>query len=139
MDQEATVTPAQLEGDTNITPRRHQWAAANHGALSKKAVEKDARVFLHQSVSTPCLSAIAKAQGAWIEDVEGRRYLDFHGNNVHHIGYGHARLKAAISRQMDELPFAPRRFACDAASELAEKLGHISPGNLSKILVSASL
>jgi 4-aminobutyrate aminotransferase len=134
MDQETTVTPAQLESDTNITPRRRQWTASNHGPQSRHAVERDAQFFLHQSVSTPCLSAISKAEGAWIEDVEGRRYLDFHGNNVHHIGYGHPRLKAAISRQMDELPFAPRRFACDPATQLAEKLAAISPGNLSKIL-----
>lgn len=44
---------------------------------------QDARWFLYQSLSTPCLNALTRAQGAWIEDVEGRRYLDFHGNNVH--------------------------------------------------------
>jgi 4-aminobutyrate aminotransferase len=66
--------------------------------------------------------------------MDGRRYMDFHGNNVHHIGYGHPRLKQAIAHQMDELPFAPRRFACDAATGLAEKLKAIAPGNLSKVL-----
>ncbi|WP_164107978.1 aminotransferase class III-fold pyridoxal phosphate-dependent enzyme, partial [Serratia marcescens] len=67
------------------------------------------------------LNAIAKAEGLYIQDVAGRRYMDFHGNNVHHIGYGHPRLKAAIARQMDELPFAPRRYACEPAVLLAEK------------------
>jgi 4-aminobutyrate aminotransferase len=60
--------------------------------------------------------------------------MDFHGNNVHHIGYGHPRLKRAIAAQMDALPFAPRRYACEPAVRLAEKLGAIAPGDLSKVL-----
>ncbi len=134
MDKKVTISPVQLESDTNITQRRHDWAKASLGTQSIEAINADARLFLHQSVSTPCLSAVVKAEGVWIEDIEGRRYLDFHGNNVHHIGYGHPRLKKAISRQMDDLPFAPRRFACHPATELAGKLVEISPGNLSKIL-----
>jgi len=134
MNKNSVATPAQLESDTNITARRRQWAKANHGPRSNEAIDEDARLFLHQSVSSPCLSAVVKAEGAWIEDIEGHRYLDFHGNNVHHIGYGHPRLKKAIARQMDELPFAPRRFACQPATELAQKLVDISPGNLSKVL-----
>ena len=134
MDNKAAAIPLQLESDTNITPRRQKWSETNLGKGSMEAVKKDAQYFLRQSVSTPCLSAIAKAEGVWIEDIEGRRYLDFHGNNVHHIGYGHPRLKKAIADQMDELPFAPRRFACDVATSLAQKLTQISPGNLSKVL-----
>ncbi|MBL8672127.1 MAG: aspartate aminotransferase family protein [Alphaproteobacteria bacterium] len=79
-----------------------------------------------------------RAEGIWIEDTAGRRYMDFHGNNVHHIGYGHPRLKAAIAKQMDELPFAPRRFACEPAVALARKLASIAPkgpgGGLTKML-----
>lgn len=97
-------------------------------------IAEDAKLFLHQSVSTPCLSAIRKAEGIWIEDVAGRRYMDFHGNNVHHIGYGHPKLIAAIKRQLDELPFAPRRFTCAPAIELARKLAAIAPGRLEKVL-----
>ena len=134
MENEAAATPAHLEGDTNVTSRRREWSKANHGEKTIAAVKKDAQHFLRQCVSTPCLNAIAKAEGVWIEDVEGRRYLDFHGNNVHHIGYGHPRLKKAIAKQMDDLPFAPRRFACEAASDLAQKLVQISPGNLCKTL-----
>lgn len=126
-------TPAQSEGESNLSSYRKVWN--DHlGSITQAAVEKDAACFIHQSISTPCLSAIKKAEGIWIEDLDGRRYMDFHGNNVHHIGYGHPRLKASIARQMDELPFAPRRFACDVATTLAEKLGDIAPGNLSKIL-----
>jgi 4-aminobutyrate aminotransferase len=125
---------AESESDTNLTDRRARWQAEALDPATRALLARDGRAFLRQSVSTPCLNAIAKAEGIWIEDTAGRRYMDFHGNNVHHIGYGHPRLKAAIARQMDELPFAPRRYACEPAVLLAEKLADIAPANLSKVL-----
>jgi len=126
--------PHQSEGDVNFSPRRKAWAEKNIDPASRKLLDRDADVFLHQSVSTPCLNTIQAADGAYITDGQGNRLLDFHGNNVHHIGYGHPKLKEAIIRQMEDLPFAPRRFTCDPAVELAEKLRDISPGNLGKVL-----
>ncbi|MFO0986964.1 MAG: aspartate aminotransferase family protein [Alphaproteobacteria bacterium] len=125
--------PSESESDTNRTARRAEWQR-NLDAATRALIDEDARCFLRQSVSTPCLSAVSKAEGIWIEDAGGRRYMDFHGNNVHHIGYGHPRLKEAIRRQMDELPFAPRRFANEPAVALARKLAGIAPGGLSKVL-----
>ena len=125
---------AQSEGDTNLTGRRAAWQAGALDPAARALLARDSRAFLHQSVSTPCLNAIARAEGIWIEDTAGRRYMDFHGNSVHHIGYGHPRLKRAIAAQMDSLPFAPRRYACEPAVALAEKLAMIAPGDLSKVL-----
>jgi len=125
---------SQSEGDTNLSDRRRQWQDRSLDGATRTLLARDAKAFLHQSVSTPCLNAVAKAEGIWIEDVAGRRYMDFHGNNVHHIGYGHPRLKRAIAAQMDQLPFAPRRYASESAVLLAEKLGAIAPGDLSKLL-----
>ncbi len=130
--------PAQSEGETNVSVRRMNWASCTHDDDTQAVLDEDARLFLHQSVSSPCLSVISKAEGAYIWDQQGRRYLDFHGNNVHHIGYGHPRLKQAITEQMDILPFAPRRFACKPAIELAQKLTDIAPGSLSKVLFTTS-
>lgn len=125
---------AESESDTNLSSRRAAWQARALDQRTRALLARDAGAFLHQSVSTPCLNAIARAEGIWIEDVRGRRYMDFHGNNVHHIGYGHPRLKQAIAAQMDALPFAPRRYTCEAAIALAEKLAEIAPGDLSKVL-----
>ena len=124
----------QSESDTNLTSRRAAWQAANLDDATTELLREDADCFLHQSVSTPCLNAIAKAEGIWIEDTAGRRYMDFHGNNVHHIGYGHPRLIKAITEQMAKLSFAPRRYACQTATALARKIGEIAPGDLSKVL-----
>ncbi|KAB1070293.1 (R)-1-hydroxy-2-aminoethylphosphonate ammonia-lyase [Methylobacterium planeticum] len=125
---------AESESDTNLTDRRAAWQARSLDPATRTLLARDSAAFLHQSVSTPCLNAVARAEGIWIEDVAGRRFMDFHGNNVHHIGYGHPRLKRAIAEQMDALPFAPRRYACAPAVALAERLGAISPGNLGKVL-----
>jgi 4-aminobutyrate aminotransferase len=133
-DTDAATAAFQSEGESNLSDRRRDWAARSLDDTSRALIDEDAERFLHQSVSTPCLNAIARAEGIWIEDVAGRRYMDFHGNAVHHIGYGHPRLKAAIAAQMDALPFAPRRFTCEPAVALARKLAGISPGSLSKVL-----
>jgi len=116
------IQPAQSEGDVNHTPGRAAWQAAHLDDATRGLLARDAAAFVHQSVSTPCLTVIRKASGLWIEDFGGRRYMDFHGNNVHHVGYAHPQVLAAIKDQLDELSFAPRRFACERAVELAEAL-----------------
>ncbi len=136
MTVETSHKPAPSESDVNCSPRRRAWAARHLDAATKALLDEDSRYFLRQSVSTPCLNAIRKAEGIWIEDLVGRRYMDFHGNNVHHIGYGHPRLKEAIRQQMDALPFAPRRFACGPAVALARKLASLAPGGLTKMLLA---
>ncbi|MFZ4481076.1 MAG: (R)-1-hydroxy-2-aminoethylphosphonate ammonia-lyase [Rhodoferax sp.] len=115
--------PTQSEGDVNRSPQRSAWQSQHVDAATRTLLARDSDAFLHQSVSTPCLTAIAKAEGIWIEDSAGRRYMDFHGNNVHHVGYAHPKVIAAIKAQLDALTFAPRRFASDRAVELAEALG----------------
>lgn len=113
----------QSEGDVNGTPARARWQRDHLDEPTRALLARDSAAFLHQSVSTPCLSAVRKAEGIWIEDMAGRRYMDFHGNNVHHVGYAHPRVVGAIRQQLDELTFAPRRFASERAVELAEALG----------------
>ena len=117
------MKPTQSEGDVNQSPRRSQWQSQHVEPETRALLARDSAAFLHQSVSTPCLSAVAKAEGIWIEDTGGRRYMDFHGNNVHHVGYAHPHVIAAIKDQLDALTFAPRRFASERAVELAEVLG----------------
>lgn len=129
-----TPVPPASEGDVNRSPRRARWQQAHLDDATRALLERDRRAFLHQSVSTPCLNAIRKAEGIWIEDWAGRRYMDFHGNNVHHVGYAHPRVLAAIRDQLQRLSFAPRRYACEPAVDLAEKLAAVTPGALSKVL-----
>ncbi len=115
------------EGEGNTSAARAEWSAQEVDAKTRELLNRDAGAFLHQSLSSPCASTIRKAEGIWIEDTAGRRFMDFHGNSVHHIGYGHPRLIAAIKDQLDALPFSPRRFTNDVSVALAERLGTMAP------------
>ena len=132
----ANTPVAHTEGEANTSAARQNWqdTDASTDEATCDLLARDAGVFLHQSLSSPCLTAIARAEGIWIEDTAGRRFMDFHGNSVHHIGYGHPRLKAAIKAQIDDLCFAPRRFTCEPAVALAEKLTGLAPDGLGKVL-----
>jgi 4-aminobutyrate aminotransferase len=132
--QSTLTVPPPGESEINASPQRAAWQVRHLDEAGRQLLAEDARYFLHQSVSTPCLAAIRRAEGCWIEDSAGRRYLDFHGNSVHHLGYGHPRLIAAIKQQLDELSFAPRRFTCEPAVDLARRLVEISPPGLDKVL-----
>jgi 4-aminobutyrate aminotransferase len=122
------------EGDSNQTSRRTAWQAEHLDEETRELLAEDARWFLHQSLSTPCLNALQGAEGAWIEDVQGRRYLDFHGNSVHHVGFSNPRVLAAIRTQLDQLPFSTRRYTNRPAVELARKLASLAPGDLNRVL-----
>ena len=122
------------EGDANTSVARAKWDSAAVDPQTRDLLDRDARAFLHQSLSSPCLSTIVRAEGIWIEDTAGRRFMDFHGNSLHHLGYGHPHVVAAIKDQLDSLPFSPRRFTNDVSVTLAERLGQLAPAGLDKVL-----
>src|SRR5262245_15969356 len=119
------------EGDVNLSPRRGEWQR-RHVKAGKPLLEEDARYFLHQSLSTPCLDALKSASGTWLETVDGRRIMDFHGNSVHQLGHGHPRVVAAVKKALDALPFSPRRYTNQYAVDLAKRLCKLS--GLDKVL-----
>ena len=80
---EGPGVPPAAEGDINASPRRAAWQADALDAETRAWLAEDARWFLHQSLSTPCLNVLRACRGAEIEDLQGRAHLDFHGNSVH--------------------------------------------------------
>ncbi|MBI2927772.1 MAG: aspartate aminotransferase family protein [Verrucomicrobia bacterium] len=122
------------EGDLNLSPHRAAWAAQHLDAETRRWLEKDAKHFLHQSLSTPCLNVLRGCRGASIEDLQGRCLLDFHGNNVHQVGFSHPRVIEAITQQMQELSFCTRRYTNLPAIQLAKKLTELAPGDLKRVL-----
>jgi 4-aminobutyrate aminotransferase len=134
MPSKSTPKDAAAEGDVNASPRRGEWQARHLGPASRELLAEDARWFLHQSLSTPCLSALKSAAGVWLEDVDGRRVMDFHGNSVHQLGHGHPRVVEAVKRALDTLPFSPRRYTNQPAIALARRLGRLAGHDLSKVL-----
>ena len=122
------------EGDVNFSPQRKEWAKKQIDPKTRKLLEDDAQFFLHQSLSSPCLNVINKSEGIYIEDIQGRKIMDFHGNSVHQVGHGHPRVVNAIKDQLDQLPFCPRRYTNKTAIDLASRLAELAPGNLNKML-----
>ncbi len=123
------------EGDVNQSPRRREWQRRNLDAATLALLEEDARLFLRQSLSTPCLNALAACDGIYIEDLQGRRYMDFHGNNVHQAGFANPDVIDAVKRQLDELPFCTRRYTNRTAVRLAARLADLAPGDLGRVLL----
>lgn len=125
------------EGDVNTSPLRAAWGAGLDGP-TQALLAADADVFLHQSLSSPCLDVVVQAEGSVLVTQSGRRIFDFHGNSVHQLGHGHPAVVAAIKAQLDSLPFCPRRFTCQEAVSFAQKLADLAPEPLGKVLLAPS-
>ena len=76
----------------------------------------------------PLPIVIAEAEGAWVTDVEGRRYLDMlAAYSAVNFGHCHPRLVEAAKRQLDRVTLVSRAFDHDQfghfVTELAELAG----------------
>jgi ornithine--oxo-acid transaminase len=76
----------------------------------------------------PLPVVVAHAEGAWVTDVEGRRYLDcLAGYSALNFGHRHPDLVAAAHRQLDRVTLTSRAFGNDQlgpfCAELARLLG----------------
>lgn len=80
------------------------------------------------------LIPIRRGEGVWLEDFEGRRYLDAISSWwVNLFGHANPRLGGAIKRQLDQLEhviFAG--FTHEPAIELAEALTRVAPPGLTR-------
>ncbi|EJO3992919.1 aspartate aminotransferase family protein [Vibrio vulnificus] len=134
MTQNIKPTHFRSEGDVNTTPARQAWNASMDDERAQALLKRDSEVFLHQAMSTPCLDTLEAAEGIYIQDATGKKYMDFHGNNVHQLGYGHPHVIKRVQEQIAKLPFSPRRFTNETAIECAEKLTQICGGELNRVL-----
>ncbi|MFW9686186.1 aspartate aminotransferase family protein [Vibrio parahaemolyticus] len=134
MTQNIKPTHFRSEGDVNTTPARQAWNASMDDERTQALLKRDSEVFLHQAMSTPCLATLEAAEGIYIQDATGKKYMDFHGNNVHQLGYGHPHVIKRVQEQIAKLPFSPRRFTNETAIECAEKLTQICGGELNRVL-----
>jgi ornithine--oxo-acid transaminase len=76
----------------------------------------------------PLPVVIAEAEGAWVTDVNGRRYLDLlAAYSAINFGHRHPRLMAAARRQLERVTLVSRAFEHDQfgpfCAELAELAG----------------
>ena len=126
----------RTEGDINLSASRNAWYKIIAHAETQRYLDEDAQYFLHQSMSTPCLDVLQSCEGVYITDLTGKSYMDFHGNNVHQVGYRNPFVMERVKAQMDILPFSPRRYTNAPAIELAKKLASLFPGDLNRVLLA---
>jgi ornithine--oxo-acid transaminase len=75
----------------------------------------------------PLPVVVAKAEGARVEDVEGRRYLDLlAGYSALNFGHGHPVLLDAAHRQLDRVTLTSRAFHNDRLAGFAESLAALT-------------
>ena len=97
---------------------------------------RDARHHIHPFSDMNALNAegtrvITHADGVWLQDVDGRSFLDgFSGLWNVAIGYGRREIADAVHAQMLDLPFYNSFFKSTTvpAIELAELLATLAPG-----------
>jgi ornithine--oxo-acid transaminase len=75
----------------------------------------------------PLPVVIAEAEGAWVTDVEGRRYLDLlAAYSALNFGHRHPRLIAAAQRQLEQLTLVSRAFDHDQFGPFCAELAGLA-------------
>jgi len=71
----------------------------------------------------PLPVVIADAEGAWVTDVDGRRYLDcLAGYSALNFGHRHPKLIAAAHEQLDRVTLTSRAFVHDQFGPFCHEL-----------------
>ncbi|MFF8233564.1 ornithine--oxo-acid transaminase [Streptomyces caelestis] len=92
---------------------------------SQDLIRAEEPVLAHNYHPLPVV--VARAEGTWVEDVEGRRYLDMlAGYSALNFGHRHPALIEAAHRQLDRLTLTSRAFHNDRLAEFAERLAALT-------------
>ncbi|KRA31257.1 MULTISPECIES: ornithine--oxo-acid transaminase [unclassified Nocardioides] len=74
----------------------------------------------------PLPVVLSHAEGAWLTDVDGRRFLDLlAGYSALNFGHSHPRLLAAAHAQLDRLTLTSRAFVHDRFADFCAALGDL--------------
>ncbi|MFG3044716.1 ornithine--oxo-acid transaminase [Streptomyces sp. NPDC048241] len=99
--------------------------APAHAHTSADLIRAEEPVLAHNYHPLPVV--VARAEGAWVEDVEGRRYLDMlAGYSALNFGHRHPALIQAAHDQLDRLTLTSRAFHNDRLAGFAERLAALT-------------
>jgi taurine--2-oxoglutarate transaminase len=77
--------------------------------------------------------AVKHAEGVYLYDYDGKRYLDFSSGLMNvNIGHGNQRITNAVVKQMQEVSYVTPSCVTKVRGELGKKLAEICPGDLNK-------
>src|SRR3954453_10126380 len=75
----------------------------------------------------PLPVVLSAAEGAWVTDVDGRRYLDcLAGYSALNFGHGHPAILAAARQQLDRLTLTSRAFHNDRLGAVCRDLAALA-------------
>ena len=103
------------------------------GPKSKALAERRAKA-VPRGLSHGTPIYVAKAEDAWLEDVDGNRYLDFAGG-IGCLNVGHRRdeVVEAVKKQLDcFLHTCVQVTPYESYVRLAERMNQVTPGNFPK-------
>ena len=94
------------------------------GMTGSKHIELVERVAAHNYHPLPIV--VARAEGVWVEDVEGKRYLDMlAAYSAVNFGHCHPELLDAARAQLDRVTLTSRAFHNDQLGPLCEGLAKL--------------
>ncbi len=78
--------------------------------------------------------SVERAEGVYLYDYDGKRYLDFSSGLMNvNIGHGNRRVTDAVVRQMQQVSYVTPACVTKVRGELGKKLAQICPGDLNKV------
>ena len=78
--------------------------------------------------------AIAKAEGIYMWDYEGKRYTDMSAQLVNlNVGFGNKEIKDAIIKQLDQYAYLGPSYAVESRATLAKMIIDRMPDNMGKV------
>ena len=95
------------------------------GVANAEHIEMTERWAAHNYHPLPVV--VSSAEGAWVTDVDGNRYLDcLAGYSALNFGHGHPRLRAVAHEQIDKLTLTSRAFYNDQLGPFARDLAELT-------------
>ncbi|MFI0372215.1 aspartate aminotransferase family protein [Actinomadura sp. 1N219] len=121
---QAAGAPARLPDDTSAPSIGHLWLHFTR----------------HSAADDAAVPVIVRGEGAYVWDVQGRRYLDgLAGLFAVQVGHGREELAQAAAEQTRRLAYFPLwSHAHPSAIELADRLAADAPGDLNRVFFTVS-
>ena len=104
--------------------------------MDQEALLELARKHLIRYASAFAPFVVSRAEGSWIWDQEGKKYLDFTSGQIcSTIGHNHPRITEAIREACDRVLHLNSWMLSEEVIRLAERLAALAPDPLDKVIL----
>lgn len=109
-------------------------------AAARRTYQTDRRHVFHSWSAQASLDpmVVERAEGSWLWDGDGHRYLDFSSQLVFtNIGHQHPKVVAAIKAQADRLCTIAPAHANDQRAEAARLIAEVAPDGMDRVFFTS--